>query len=527
MIEHKALEIRIMHQSIKLNSVKQEIKSLEKELKDLIFTSITAFKTYDLEILMREKHDLDKVIDNACNMLRLKFKLTKLKVGLEKKKKQEKVASRHNKLKWKQMSNQKSSESPKPKGATFKPSRKGKGDSTKPKPRSPQKKTIGQQKGKAVEEYILGNVSLAVLNFVKNQTCNLPGSEELAKFIEQQTISIQVIERKTKVKNMTAQLKEESIKFAIKIARLAGATHQYDSEEMTKTEDNLEDLITEIYDEIRKKSSTRWAKTTINSQKNLQRPSENPKGVTNTTKSSKNIESKKRRQLQEKDLKLQSLKKICFGDSDKIIGCGWSQFSRDIEYVASFIGDIYASIQHDAVAKTTYFRFYKVEQAIQFMKTPIFVNERRVELYQTIKLEEGAQIISISSAKNLSTPVVVDEINKIFSLYGTIIDFSAFKNKITSLFHTYGIKFLFNKNTEEFKIPEFIDIENKKIALTYRGCVPACSYCKKVGHWRTECPEVKKNKDIRSKYQSNKSQKTTYGVNNTKNNNQNSVGLAP
>ncbi|PVU90084.1 hypothetical protein BB561_005023, partial [Smittium simulii] len=186
----------------------------------------------------------------------------------------------------------------------------------------------------------------------------------------------------------------------------------------------------------------------------------------------------------------QILKKICFGGSDKKIGCGWSQFSgdidADIEYVSSFIGDIYASIQHDAVAKTTYFIFYKVEQAIQFMKTPIFVDERRVELYQTIKLEEGAQIISISSAKNLSTPVVVDEINKIFSPYGTIIDFSAFKNKNTSLFHTYGIKFLFKKNTEEFKIPEFIDIDDEKIALTYRGCVAACIYCKKVVHWRAE-----------------------------------------
>ncbi|PVU95766.1 hypothetical protein BB561_001609 [Smittium simulii] len=186
--------------------------------------------------------------------------------------------------------------------------------------------------------------------------------------------------------------------------------------------------------------------------------------------------------------------------SDKKIGCGWSQFSgdidADIEYVSLFIGDIYASIQHDAVAKTTYFIFYKVEQAIQFMKTPIFVDERRVELYQTIKLEEGAQIISISSNKNLSTPT--------YSPYGTIIDFSAFKNKITSLFHTYGIKFLFKKNTEEFKIPEFIDIENEKIALTYRGCVPACSYCKKIGHWRTKCPEVKKQRQCPKYYRQKK-----------------------
>ncbi|PVU93541.1 hypothetical protein BB561_003220 [Smittium simulii] len=51
-------------------------------------------------------------------------------------------------------------------------------------------------------------------------------------------------------------------------------------------------------------------------------------------------------------------------------------------------------LEYSTVAKT-------VKQAIKFMKAPIFINERRVELYQTIKLEEGAQIISTPSAKNL------------------------------------------------------------------------------------------------------------------------------
>ncbi|PVU97385.1 hypothetical protein BB561_000569 [Smittium simulii] len=78
-----------------------------------------------------------------------------------------------------------------------------------------------------------------------------------------------------------------------------------------------------------------------------------------------------------------ALKKICFGGSDKKFGCGWGQFSgdidADIEYVLSFIGDIYTPIQDDAVAKTTYFIFYKVEQAIKFMKTPIFINKRKVD----------------------------------------------------------------------------------------------------------------------------------------------------
>ncbi|PVU85975.1 hypothetical protein BB561_006852 [Smittium simulii] len=115
------------------------------------------------------------------------------------------------------------------------------------------------------------------------------------------------------------------------------------------------------------------------------------------------------------------------------------------------------------------------------MKTQIFVNDRRVQLFQTIKLEDGAHIISIPSAKNLSTPVAVNEINKIFLLYGAIIDFSAFKNKKLASSILMELNFHSKKTLK---------------TLTYKGCVAACSYCKKVGHWRTECPEIKKNKDI-------------------------------
>ncbi|PVU88407.1 hypothetical protein BB561_005882 [Smittium simulii] len=163
------------------------------------------------------------------------------------------------------------------------------------------------------EEYTSGKVSLAVLNFVEKQTRNLPGSEELAKSFEQQTISIQVMGLKNKVENMTAQLKEEDMNFAIKIARLAGSTHQYDPEEMTKTEEDLDDLITEICDEIR----TRFTMTQIKAEEkkalklkireerlnkmdedNHQKPKKsaapkgNPKGAKNTTKGSKTSGSK-------------------------------------------------------------------------------------------------------------------------------------------------------------------------------------------------------------------------------------------
>ncbi|PVU89593.1 hypothetical protein BB561_005258 [Smittium simulii] len=79
----------------------------------------------------------------------------------------------------------------------------------------------------------------------------------------------------------------------------------------------------------------------------------------------------------------QSLKKICFGGSDKKIGCGWSQFSgdigADIRYVSSFM----------------------VKQAIKFMKTPIFIDERKVELYQTNNVDELVKPHSLPKKINI------------------------------------------------------------------------------------------------------------------------------
>ncbi|PVU89948.1 hypothetical protein BB561_005097 [Smittium simulii] len=142
------------------------------------------------------------------------------------------------------------------------------------------------------EEYTLGKVSLTVLNFVEKQTRNLPGSEKLAKSIEQQTISIQVMGLKNKVESITAQLKEEDLKFAIKIARIAGATHQFDPEEMTKTEDDLEELITEICDEIRTRKAQQDRRNNHQQPKKLTSPKGNPKGAVNSTKNSKSSGSK-------------------------------------------------------------------------------------------------------------------------------------------------------------------------------------------------------------------------------------------
>ncbi|PVU95224.1 hypothetical protein BB561_001945 [Smittium simulii] len=137
-----------------------------------------------------------------------------------------------------------------------------------------------------------------------------------------------------------------------------------------------------------------------------------------------------------------ALKKACYDGSNTKVG--------SIDYVALKIDDEYVSYQHYSRAKATFFMFY---------------NEGAVELYQTVKLEEGTQIITIPSTNSTNIRMVVGAVNNNFTKNRIIYDFSAYKNK----------------------------------TLTYRGCKPVCSFCKQQRHWKSDCPELEKFKQNKLK----------------------------
>ncbi|PVU87994.1 hypothetical protein BB561_006086 [Smittium simulii] len=185
---------------------------------------------------------------------------------------------------------------------------------------------------------------------------------------------------------------------------------------------------------------------------------------------------------------LKALKKACYGSSDKKIGCSWTQFSGNInaaiDHVALKIDDEYISYQHDSRAKATHFMFYSQENAEKLMNTPIYYNGIAVELYQTVTLEEGTQIITIPSTNSINIRYVVE---------------ARILNKNNDKFHTFGVKFLFKKTIYSFEIPTFLEIDKFVLALTYRGCKPVCTFCKQQGHWKSDCPELEKFKQNKLK----------------------------
>ncbi|PVU87570.1 hypothetical protein BB561_006280 [Smittium simulii] len=164
---------------------------------------------------------------------------------------------------------------------------------------------------------------------------------------------------------------------------------------------------------------------------------------------------------------LKALKKACYGGSDTKIECSWTQFSSNIN----------AAI--DYVALKIYNEYTSTDM-IQEQKL-----HTSLELYQTVTLEEGAQIITIPKPKNVNIKNVVKAVNNSFTKNKIIYDFNKFV-----------------------------------LALTYSGCKSVCSFCKQQKNWKSDCPGLKKFKQINKK-NNKKNIKSAPKIN------QNIVGLAP
>ncbi|PVU92493.1 hypothetical protein BB561_003794 [Smittium simulii] len=138
----------------------------------------------------------------------------------------------------------------------------------------------------------------------------------------------------------------------------------------------------------------------------------------------------------------------------------WTQFSGNInaaiDYVALKIDDEYVPYQHDSRANATYFMFYSKENAEKCMNTPIYYNGIAVELYQTVTLEEGTQIITIPSTNRINIRIVVEAVNNAFIKNKIIMTLAHIKTKDASQYAVFAN----NKSIGTLKTM-FVDINNK------------------------------------------------------------------
>ncbi|PVU95698.1 hypothetical protein BB561_001666 [Smittium simulii] len=157
-----------------------------------------------------------------------------------------------------------------------------------------------------------------------------------------------------------------------------------------------------------------------------------------------------------------NLKKVALSGSYKIIGCSCDQFATDtvaaIDYVTNFIGNTYIVVKQNKTTRTNYFNFSNVKDAEIFLNAAIVYDDKLVDLYKKVKLEEGTQIITIQSFKKVNIINLLDKIKNLFTPHSKIVD------RNTSI----RTKISFKKSNEEFEIPSFLKLDNELVAITYK-----------------------------------------------------------
>ncbi|PVU92093.1 hypothetical protein BB561_004042 [Smittium simulii] len=163
------------------------------------------------------------------------------------------------------------------------------------------------------------------------------------------------------------------------------------------------------------------------------------------------------------------LKIMCMGGSDRRIGCSWRQFPDNINEALDYVTDA------------------QLNEANCFFKISVHYCGRQVDLYQTVNIDKDITVIKINNFQKVGVKTMANALKETLNLIGEISDISAWAVKNKGRFMPYDIKVLFKKNDEKVEIHNLFEVRGEFIPITYRGCQPICSFCKKSGHWNSEC----------------------------------------
>ncbi|OMJ13250.1 hypothetical protein AYI69_g9067 [Smittium culicis] len=195
---------------------------------------------------------------------------------------------------------------------------------------------------------------------------------------------------------------------------------------------------------------------------------DDPEYATNAELNSKTVNSSSR-----------CLKRFCVAGSDQKIGIDWGQFKGDVPEALNVgfnaICDSLYTRYDDYRANVTYITLYNLEDATNLMSKTLTYEDQKIYLYQTVKMEEDIMTVNIPNFKEISITKMVH----------------ALCNKDRNECIPYGMKVLLRKNTIDTKLTLFLDHEDGRIIIFYRGFKEVCSYCKKDIHWKSECSALK------------------------------------
>ncbi|OMJ18828.1 hypothetical protein AYI70_g5114, partial [Smittium culicis] len=144
------------------------------------------------------------------------------------------------------------------------------------------------------------------------------------------------------------------------------------------------------------------------------------------------------------------LKKFCTGGSDMKVGCSWAQFK----------GNHIDALEDDHRAGTTHMIFNNIKDANNLMSTKLVYNDKPIDLYQTVKIEEDITVVNIPNFRDVGIEPMAKLILKELGPWCEIKDISAWRRFDNNQYLSYGIKVLVKKNNIEVDLPSFLDHEN-------------------------------------------------------------------
>ncbi|OMJ16304.1 hypothetical protein AYI70_g6698, partial [Smittium culicis] len=138
------------------------------------------------------------------------------------------------------------------------------------------------------------------------------------------------------------------------------------------------------------------------------------------------------------------LKKFCTGGSNMKVGCSWAQFKGNhidaLEVIFSALKDVSYIRQDDHRAGTTYMIFNNIKDANNLMSTKLVYNDKPIDLYQTVKIEEDITVVNIPNFRDVGIEPMAMLILKELGPWCEIKDISAWRRFDNNQYLPYGIK---------------------------------------------------------------------------------------
>ncbi|OLY78445.1 hypothetical protein AYI68_g7507 [Smittium mucronatum] len=185
------------------------------------------------------------------------------------------------------------------------------------------------------------------------------------------------------------------------------------------------------------------------------------------------------------------------GGTPNRLGCKLSELQDNIEDISESIieqlGTIQTCFEIDSRRKILFIKFKNSTDKENAKKIYIIYNQKKIEWTDTNEYNSDHKIIIIPSHSGLSVWDVAPAAHHELSQIGEVLDILVLKHKTLDTCPSRSIKISI-KTKKENEIPQFLNILDIKVNLTWRGGPKACTYCKEPGHWKNECIELFKKK---------------------------------